>query len=285
MNKSDGSKLLISLSLPKTGTTYLSGLLEKMDFCSVGDIKEPTFFGARDYRGGAILKKVVANGNLDKGIEWYKAIFDRGEGVSVLVDMSTQYWMCPEAVIDQAIVSGVGEPVFINIRRKPQAQLISYLAHLRRGYIPAKGLESLSTMDSSFLDYLMKMGRWTETYSELQKKYPDIQFIEVDFTELVKNPQSVLGDILKEMGSEIKTCSYLGLESADRNKMSAPLIGWLNHLVFSESVRNIGRKMPSSIYTRLIKLRKALVKVNLKEGRSEHYEDDCSFIEKMISSL
>ncbi|MDX2471416.1 MAG: sulfotransferase [SAR324 cluster bacterium] len=284
MNQSDGSKLLISLSLPKTGTTYLSGLLEKMDFCSVGDIKEPTFFGKRVYTGGVTLKKVVANGNLDKGIEWYKAIFDRGEGISVLVDMSTQYWMCPEAVIDQAVVAGVGEPVFINIRREPQAQLISYLAHLRRGYIPPKGLALLSTLDSSFLDYLMKMSRWTETYSDLQKKYPNVQFVEVDFSELVKEPESVLGDILGEIGVEIKTCSYLGLEHADRNKMSAPLIGWLNHLVFSESLRNVGRKMPSSIYTRLIKLRKALVKANLKEGRSKYYDEDCCFIEKMISS-
>lgn len=285
MNQSDGSKLLISLSLPKTGTTYLSGLLEKMDFCSVANIKEPTFFGERGYRGGGTLKKVVANGNLDKGIEWYKAVFDRSEGAKVLVDMSTQYWMCPEAVIDQAVVAGVGEPVFINIRREPQEQLISYLAHLRRGYIPSRGLESLSELDSSFLDYLIKMSKWTETYSGLQRKYPSVQFVEVDFTELVKEPERVLGDILKEIGVEIKTCSNLGLESADRNKMSAPLIGWLNHLVFSEPVRNIGRKMPSSIYTRLIKLRKALVKANLKEGRSEHYEEDCHFIEKMISSL
>lgn len=285
MSQSNGPKLLISLSLPKTGTTFLSGLLEKTDFCSVSDIKEPTFFGVKGCGGGATLKKIVANGNLDKGVEWYKALFDNRNGVNVLADMSTQYWMCPDAVVDQAMTAEVGEPVFINIRREPKDQLISYIAHLRRGYISSKGLDSLTSLDASFLDYLIKMSRWTDTYTCLKNKYPDAQFVDINFSELIKEPERVLDDLFIQMGADIKACSYRDLESAHRNKMSAPLVGWLNRLVFSEPVRTIGRKMPASIYTRLIRLRKALVKANLKEGSGEYYDEDCRFIEKIISSL
>ena len=187
--------------------------------------------------------------------------------------MSTQHWLYPEQVIENA--SRSYEPTFIVIERPRHEQLVSYVSHLRRGHIENKPISSVYKNDAGFADYLDRMSRWNEDYKVIKKKYSDLKFIDVLFENLISDPVTTIKKIIPEA-----TVRGNFDRSTNKNPQSYPRFESQNKLFFSNTMRNIGRSLPQCTYSGLIRLRKSSVKMNLKEGKSKFFDDDKDFIIK-----
>jgi len=263
-------KIYISLSLPKTGTTYLENLLSQFKGFLSPSIKEPSFFFQGNPAVGSIIKKVLVKGNFNKGYEWYLSLFPQRKDATLL-DMSTQYWLYPEEVISEA--SKNYSPVFLYIKRDPLEQIISYVTHLRRGYIPDRSLEKLCAEDPIYFEYLQQMYLYQSKWESLANKYQEFSFIEVDFEILKTLPEKVLRSFIDDE-AQLLSLNY----DVEKNPKSTPMWKMLNRILFSGVVRKLGRALPNVLYDFLINLRKSVVKKNLRKGEGSLYNEDVAFI-------
>lgn len=263
-------KLYLSLSLPKTGTTYLGSLLSQLDCYELPSIKEPSFFFTIEETESKLLRSVLSPGNFSRGYSWYEGLFS---GNCNVADMSTQYWLRAEEVLQCA--SDRYQPTFIVIKREPLSQLVSYVAHLRRGHIPDISLRELIEADVEFAAYLDKMKRWNEEFDRLKEVYKNFEFIELSFDELIVDPLSIIRSVVGN-GVDI----WQIRNDAEKNSKSYPAFPLLNKLLFSGWVRAIGRMMPNIVYAKLVAFRKKLIKKNLKVGKGRYHEEDVKFIKE-----
>lgn len=263
---------IVSLSLPKTGTTYLAGLLSQLDGCELPTIKEPSFFFSMTQPKSKLLSSFLSPGNLSRGERWYEGLFPVGNEI-ICIDMSTQYWLYVEEILRQA--HDLYKPVFLVIKRDPLDQLVSYVAHLRRGHIPDVSLRQLVEEDEEFANYLQRMKGWNEEFDRAQACWPNLRFVELSFDALVNNPREAVVTIMGE-NDGIDQISF----DIERNPKSYPAFPLLNKLVFSGWARRTGRLLPGFFYSSLVAARKALVKKNLKSGKGPFHEEDGKFIKE-----
>lgn len=270
----DKPKLIVCLSLPKTGTTYLESLMRQLDVFVLPVIKEPNYFFQRMHTQ-SLLDKIMSPGNLSRGHHWYLSQFEHGKTFATFVDLSTQYWSHYEKVIVNACT--MFEPIFINIRRSRQDQLLSYLSHMRRGYLPNKDLHQICAAYPDFFTYLSEMAEWQSVYSMLNERFPDHDFLNIDFRELISSSESIMQQLVPNQNSKIN----LNL-AVNKNQMGTPKLHFLNQMIFSNFLRKIGRKMPGPAYSGLIRIRKQLANLNLNTGQGRWYLQDKKFIEENL---
>lgn len=188
--------------------------------------------------------------------------------------MSTQYWLYPERVIENAMCAY--DPTFFVIQRPRNEQLVSYLSHLRRGHIDDRDIGCLYKHDAEFATYLDRMSRWNETYHSLKKQYSNLRFIDIRFDDLISDPAAVVRRIVP--GAIVGENFDPGIA---KNPASYPRFGILNRIFLSNIVRSVGRVLPQRLYSRLIRIRKSVVGANLKAGRGKHFEGDRDFVNRM----
>lgn len=266
-------KILISLSLPKTGTTYLEALLLQLRNVSLPKIKEPSYFFSAAGNESSVLTSLLSPGNYSRGKAWYRELFRDHAGADLLVDLSTQYWLHPDQVIENALKEY--EPTFILIKRSRVDQLISYISHMRRGHIGDDAIGDLYGRDVQLARYLDRMANWSMDFLFIKKKYPDIKFIEISFDDLIENPRA----ILREIVPGLEDAGAINL-NVSKNPKSHPRLVILNRIVFSNTMRSIGRIFPQRLYSHLISLRKKIVGINLRTGEGKCFDDDKSFVIK-----
>jgi len=262
-------KLFISLSLPKTGTTYLGALLSQMRSCELPIIKEPNFFFTNEESNCSLMQSILSQGNYSRGRDWYDNLFPSNQNICGL-DMSTQYWLHVDEMFQRTSKRNV---TFLTIKRDPLAQLVSYISHLRRGHIQDVSLRHLVESHAEFEDYLNEMKHWNDKYDRIRAHHLDLEFIEVSFEELVTNPHSTIVSILGKDDKQGKINTKV-----EKNKKSYPVFPALNKLLFSQFIRKFGRMMPGKIYSSAVAFRKAVVKSNLKIGQGRFHEEDSQFI-------
>lgn len=258
---------LVSLSLPKTGTTFLGSLLEDADGFVQSSIKEPSYFFNQPMRDGDVLRRCLVPGNAHRGREWYDSLYGKTTR-DVRVDLSTQYWLHLDAVIANTRPLN---PRFVVIERNPVEQLKSYLGHLRRGYIPREELTRLTRLDSSFLNYLDSMAEYGHhCRSILSKHGVTAEFL--NFEQFVAKPNETLKEHLGITVAQTAT-------SKDKNERAYPRYSLLNDALFSNRIRQLGRRLPESAYGPLVRLRKRVAKANLQQGEDQLAASDADFIE------
>lgn len=221
----------------------------------------------------SVLNSLLSPGNFSRGEGWYNGLFENIQQDSLLVDMSTQYWLYPEQVIENTLKAY--DPTFIIIKRKKTDQLVSYVSHLRRGHIDDDPIVNIYNTDPNLSNYLDRMASWNEDYEIMKSKYPGLNFIDISFEELVSNPV----DTIKKVIPGISIPHDLNC-NVHKNQKSYPRFALLNKLVFSNTARKLGRVLPQFMYASLMKLRKEAVKINLKKGESKYFDDDKSFVIK-----
>lgn len=266
-------KIYLSLSLPKTGTTFLEKYLANIPGYVFPVIKEPSYFIDR-----AVLSKSkyinssLVKGNHNKGLDWYRDLY-LNSGENTLFDMSTQYWMYKSDVLSKAVESGF-EVHCLGIYREPKNQLLSYITHLRRGYIGEVPLNDICEDDLEFRSYLMSMMKWRESFEKFSAENSAINCHLFDFKLLMENPHQELSKVFRDLPYSEKVSSGKKI-----NAMSHPKIPYLNNLIFSEGLKRAGRLLPGSLYNMAVSARKTVVKLNLKEGEGKLYERDKSYID------
>lgn len=267
-------KLIVSLSLPKTGTTFLLSLLSQLACCSSPAIKEPSFFFTREDSESSLLNAILSPGNYLRGYDWYDGLF-ASNGQSIAIDLSTQYWLRGDEVIKRSLENY--QPLFVVIKREPVAQLVSYVSHLRRGHIPDLPLSRLVSDDADFAQYLERMKTWNHDFDTMKARYPDLSFTELPFDELVLDPRSAIVSLIGS-NNAVEQLDY----EVRKNRMGYPVFPFLNRLLFSGGIRKFGRMMPDAIYTNLVGVRKSLVRKNLQDGKGKYHEADKIFIEEHL---
>ncbi len=235
-------------------------------------IKEPSYFFSAENCDSDILESLLSNGNYFRGEVWFKGLFPDCKQSSVMADLSTQYWLYPEQVIENVLEKY--RPKFIFIKRPRIDQLISYVSHMRRGHIGGKSIGDICVSDKAFFGYLERMANWNDDLQGVRKSFPDVDFIESTFETLVSRPLEVLGSVVPDLEEADK----IKLD-VHKNPASYPRLELLNRLLFSNSVRKAGRLLPQKFYSLLINCRKRFVRLNLKEGESRHFDADKAFIE------
>lgn len=244
-----------------------------MDNVLAPKIKEPNYFFAAETSESPILSKLLAPGNRARGSDWYIDLFEKPAMGHWLVDMSTQYWLYPEQVIENILRSY--DPIFIMIRRPTKEQIISYISHLRRGHIENKPISHLYENDAGFAEYLDRMSRWNEDYKAIKRGYSDLNFVDVLFEELISDPATAIKNMIPGL-----TMRHDFDRNTNKNPRGYPRFQSLNKLFFSDALQKIGRALPHSMYSGLIRLRKSIIRMNLKTGHGEHFEDDKSFVNR-----
>ena len=267
-------KLLVNLGLPKTGTTYLGSILEKSNVISVSKIKEPTYFCKGDSFGYSLKDKVLVKGNLNRGINWYKSLFD--ESCLLFVDQSTQYWLHSAAVEVSAAEKFEVYPYVIC--RNSFDQIQSYIAHLRRGYLPEVTLENICNEDIAFKEYLTTMFEFSKI-NELKRGLLD-GILYIDFKLLITRPDEVLEGIENYIGERVSFA--VDQKEVSKNERGYPRFFWINAFITSKFVRAIGALLPSVIYNFLIPFRKKIIRINLKAGNSKWATTDCQYLKELF---
>lgn len=278
--------LIVSFSLPKSATTLLRSCTASQSLVdstlSVSKIKEPSFFITNHTSrfNSDNLNQILASGNMFRGIDWYRQLFSHN--ATELFDFSTQYWINPQSVLsniklffpDQKIVA-------FCIQRDPCSQLLSYVTHLRRGYLRFGPLSDLYNSDKQFALYLHSMHDWY-----FQDKYSifndyNVNYYEFEFDSAIKNPLSTLSRLVnRDLCSEENNS-----ETIKMNPSSSPVIPFLNNILFAKSItNNLKSFLPSSTYPFFISVRKSFVKLNLSSTNSFPYKEaDKDFICKTFS--
>lgn len=237
-------------------------------------VKEPSFFFSGEGYHSAILKDILSPGNNTRGVKWFFSLYKKSNSNdSLMIDMSTQYWLHAKEVIDNALKDY--DPTFFIIKRNSEKQLISYISHLRRGHIKNVLMRDLCAEDELFSNYLNKMYQWSKYFEQIKSQYPEVNFIELTFEELISKPFLCLKKLVPEIEDEIENTLDYGVH---KNPMSYPRFTFFNKLVFSKSTKLLGRIMPNFLYSSLINLRKKIVKINLKAGEGKFFSSDQSFI-------
>jgi len=247
-----------------------------MAHISVPRIKEPNFFFVGRKHDSPVLTTLLSLGNFSRDLEWYKDLYQFHGPDCLLVDFSTQYWLYPEQTIENA--RKAFDPRFIVLKRPRIEQLISYISHLRRGHIKCDRISSLYKSDAGFSKYLDRMSHWNDEYEKIRTKFPDEHFLDVSFEELISNPTPIIQKIFPGVAIENELTGKV-----QKNPKSYPRFELFNKIVFSNMARKIGRVLPQFMYSGLIRLRKASVKMNLKKGHGKHFDDDRNFIIKTYS--
>jgi hypothetical protein len=275
------NKLLANIGLPKTGTTYLGSVLKKSVGVSVSRVKEPSFFIKREHYDYPIIKKVMVKGNLERGHKWYISLFD--ETRSLLVDQSTQYWLNQKNVIDAASDKYEFYPYVIC--RNPIAQIKSYVAHLRRGYLPNRSLEEICQSDPEFKKYLISMYDFSKRSESKRGVIDGILYL--DFDLLVSEASEICALISSYTGTDIRVTSSGDLVAkSDRtvkNERGYPKSFAINAFVTSSFVKRVGALTPSFIYSTLIAFRKWLIRFNLRPGNSQWAQADFEYLQVLLS--
>ncbi|MDE1466893.1 hypothetical protein [Aurantiacibacter sp. D1-12] len=123
---------LLSMGMPKCGTTTLAALLDTNPAFSVHNLKEP-----EDFLGGDPAKIDLSG-------------YRRGSEVKYLVDMSTQYGMGPnrQTVFNNLKATNALDATwFVLCLREPEALAASYFRHIqvRRGWDPVEDKGRIGT--------------------------------------------------------------------------------------------------------------------------------------------
>lgn len=274
------NKLLINIGLPKTGTTYLGSLFKKFEFVSVSSVKEPSFFIKRGVAKSSIVKKIIVRGNRQRGNDWYRSLYD--QSCPILVDQSTQYWIDSESVIDAASENYDVYPFIIC--RSPMAQIKSYVAHLRRGYLPNKSLKDICRSDQEFKDYLVAMYDFSNACDRKRGVIEGVLYL--DFDMLVSSPSKIYELISSYTGADLRMVSFEHLDpptdSASKNERGHPRYFFLNAVLTSSFAKRIGALTPSFLYGSLIRIRKQLIRTNLKPGDSQWAHEDFEYLQALL---
>ncbi len=262
-------RILICLSLPKTGTSFLESLAQQVGSITLPKIKEPNYFFAHEPTDDSVMNAVLSPGNFERGHGWYQDLYPvRGRR---LLDLSTQYWLHHEQVIKKSTEDF--EPSFFTIKRNKGDQLRSYIAHLRRGHIEDRPMREIVRLNKKFGNYLHDMAGWNENFSDLKTRHSEFEFLEYEFEDLVNDPTSTLESLLSVSGAlcGIDTDVY-------SNPKGHPRLGWINKALFSGFARHAGRLVPPVMYSQLLRLRKKVVTINLQQGGGKFSEDDNAFV-------
>lgn len=257
----------ISLSLPKTGTSYLGNLVSSYGYpFSTSKIKEPSFFLSNKEEKSSLLSDALVSGNLNLGFKWYRSLFNAD--ALFKFDLSTQYWIHPSATIDYVCsYLDPSETVFFSIKRDSLTQVKSYICQLRRGYTQLDNLRQVFERCPPFADYIRQMYNWNiHQYSDLFEQ-KNFNYVELDFSALTSNPSNAVNKLL----SQPKTYSFADyVSSAHKNSRSTPRIESLNRLVFSKKIKSFAAPLKHTVfYPTLVNLRKSLVQFNLKKGSTD----------------
>ncbi len=243
----------IHVGLPKSGTSFMEGLLNQVENVSTGKLKEPTYvdLSNSDYDNSTYLNNVIASGNHSKGIDWYKDTFSNK---SITFDLSTQYWINTPTINLENI-----NIIKFAIYRDPIDQIKSYIGHLRRGYLPDLPLDVLFENDSDFKRYIVDMYKYGKS---LQYENNRNDILIINFEDLITNPQLVIDKLIMSYEPEYKS-KPLNL-NVNKNKKGTPKIKILNKFIMNRNYNNfIKRLIPNIFYSSLINLRKLIINSNL----------------------
>lgn len=269
------NKILVNIGLPKTGTTFLAKKLSLYTRYSLSSVKEPNFFlkAAAFDTGDKILRQVLAPGRYTDGDVWYKKLYgnkDESNNDLTWVDMSTQYWLDMVQVVDNIKKSGYAAE-YILIDREPMDQVTSYIAHLRRGYIPDIALKDIFINSEPFLRYITDMFTWPKRYPHIIRQcgIEDRTQI-INFKELISDePLPFIIDT-----DEVTQTGNNKIRDVPENAMSYSKYPQLSNMMFSSAVRKIGRVLPPSVRSEMLNWRKKLQNKILVKGKSKHYNED-----------
>lgn len=221
----------------KAGTTTLNDYLSLHPKIQISEPKEPGYF-SRDER-------------FNKGIEWYKAHFQKGKSLDTLLcDASTCYsrnLTFPNTI--ERLYEHNPDAKFIYVIREPVQRAISHYKHRmeenRINNLPIINMSDFLKNDIEILEagnYNLQMDLYLR-YFKLD------QFLIIDFEDLITNPKFILGEVCDFLGVDIITPSLVhanesGKELARNNAIS--FIRRIRHLPILSAVVDL---LPSNART------------------------------------
>jgi len=275
------NKLLVNFGLPKTGTTYLGNILKTSHKISVSKVKEPRFFINKKPNANSINKKIILEGNYNRGHEWYLSLFDNSS--SLFVDQSTLYWLNSKSF--EECISDRYELYPYIICRNPFEQIKSYIAHLRRGYLPNRPLNEICKSDPEFKKYIVSIYDFSKTTEKHRGVIDGVLYL--DFDLLITDTQQIIDLISNYTMVDIQVKPSVNLATKDKqiseNKRGHPKFYIVNSILTSVFAKKIGALIPSFMYVPLITLRKRLIRFNLKSGDSQWAVSDFDYLKELLN--
>lgn len=277
--------IVLSFSLPKTATTLLQDLAKHLNAInskiSSSKLKEPSFFidFPSPKLNSYILDRILVRGNYFRGKNWYLRQFTARSFYKF--DFSTQYWLHKDTALNLvAQCFDLNEVSIFWIKRQPTHQILSYIDHLRRGYVDMGSLKHAYHGDTEFANYLDRMNEWY--YFDKQTYFANLgvkNIFEFEFDDLVADPFRHLQLICENFVDSAE----FDYHPEKHNQSASPRIALLNRLLFSRRITDDLKNItPSNLYPYAINLRKNLVKLNLTSSKASkfHFEDK-EFIESL----
>jgi len=165
----------IIIGAMKSGTTSLANYLKEHPDIFVSDPKEPGFFDER----------IAWN----KGIEWYRSLFENAKSCKAIGEASTHYTKMPyHPRVVEKIKKIIPNVKFIYIMRDPIDRAISHYWHMVHYHNETKPIEKALSPKSPYVFY-SKYKYQMRFYFE---EFPKERYLFLLYDDLVKNPKEVV---------------------------------------------------------------------------------------------
>jgi hypothetical protein len=174
------------LGAAKSGTTSLAAALGRHGQIFMCRPKEPRYFGSQ----------------WDKGLDWYRTLFEAGKEKKFRVDASTMYLSSGGHYLDtpQRIAGTIQAPRFIVVARHPLERIVSHWRHWKGRY--PKTVDFNRFMDHPPLrNLLLGCSLYTERLEPYRRLFGEKSIHCLTFEDLVNDPVREVRAILKFLGA------------------------------------------------------------------------------------
>ena len=169
----------------KAGTTSLWAYLRTHPQVFLPDLKEPNFF--------------IAEGNLSRGLEWYRSLFDAAGPDQVVGEASPGYTMFPLfAGVPRRIADTAPGVKLVYVIRDPVARMVSAWLHLRADFLEGRPLGVSLLSDTKYLS----MSQYAMQIEQYLDHFDRDSLLVVRAEDLDSNRAATVA----------KVCAFLGVE-------------------------------------------------------------------------
>lgn len=262
--------LIVNISPPKCGTTTLFHALARCEGTAAPSIKEPRYFSrgiSGDWAG--LPDALLPKGNFTHGREWYDSLFPPHADNLIRLDFTTFYALLPDA--PRLIHEYDEDALLVFILRDPVARFVSnYYQYAKMGiFMPplsevASGTEPVGRLLRSLSDY-------EATYKRYRQVFERANFLVLSLDDFARHPEVVVEKVRDASGLDDFTYS---VKSDTKNKAGVPRFGTLQSAIFSDPVRRVGRLLPPSLKTPMLRARKRIIGLNIVDHEYVEPPDD-----------
>lgn len=280
----------------KSGTTSLWNYLKAHPDIGMAEKKEPAFFSRNPGRyGGGDLTTPTAEGKYDRGLDWYRSLYEHCSDKPERGEASTLYFIDPES--PELIKKHIPDVKLVFILRDPVERLYSHYWQGRKSgwELPAK-FETAYRERHPLLQTYAHVSNYKLHLKRYLRQFDDEQLLILIQNKLNKQPEQVIQHVFSFLNVDV---SFTPPNLEDRfNTSSIPRFEFLQKLIrtglLGKSFHLIKRQFGNHLQKRLESWKEKIKKLNetsndypplssdLREELQNEYKSDIQFVEDYL---